>query len=96
MSRVFIFTNRMRIGDYVLMPTKTSNGGYNVGVISGNFVYSQGIEPNLTRLVEWKGILDKDAFDADSKNSMGSLLPVFEIHGTDGFYETISRIQGRR
>ncbi len=96
MSRTFIFTNRMRKGDYVLMPSKAPNVGYFVGVISGDYVYRQEIEPNLTRPVEWKGSVDKGAFDTESKNSMGSLLTVFEIHGTDSFYKTIDRFQSMR
>ncbi|WP_400256138.1 hypothetical protein [Methanomethylophilus alvi] len=89
-SKVFTFTNRIRVGDYILMPSKKTGKICYVGVITSDYNYNPYSDISFTRSVQWRGSIEKSKFDQKTRNSMGSLLSIFHVNITEESLEMLT------
>jgi restriction system protein len=78
-STAFKFRQDMKPGDRVVT-NDPQRREYLVGTIQGDYEYSPGVLPdyNHVRKVEWQGTVSRDALKPASRNSLGSLVTIFE------------------
>ena len=82
-GQLWRFREEIAIGDLVVMPVSGSHRrSLAIGEITGPYHYRPTEKPGLrhTRPVEWKRKnVDRDTIKSDLRDSMGSLLTVFEL-----------------
>ncbi|GDY34038.1 CBS domain-containing protein [Gandjariella thermophila] len=82
-GQLWRFREEIAIGDLVVMPvTRSGRRRLAVGTVTGPYHYRATSAPGFrhTRPVEWKrSDIDRDAVQPDLRDSMGSLLTVFEL-----------------
>lgn len=66
---------------------------YLVGTIKGEYCYAPDQEYPHTRKVEWLGPIERDSLKVASKNSLGSLLALFQIND-DTVENVLNVLQG--
>lgn len=77
-SQLYKFFAEMKIGDYVVFPSK-SNKEVNIGIIDGDYFYVEGERYPNRRAVKWIKNLPRTAFTQGALYEMGSFLSVFQI-----------------
>jgi len=80
-SKVFTITSRMKIGDYVLIPSKKKHNEYYIGIIKSDCTYSPDncIMPFRRSVSFSPSMISKESFEYNTRNSLGSLLSIFKI-----------------
>ncbi|MBG6199967.1 restriction system protein [Labrenzia sp. EL_13] len=73
------FVNQIRIGDYVVMPRKGTNG-VAIGVVTGEYEFDPDSAYKHARAVDWKQeALPRDTFKQDLLYSFGAFMTICEI-----------------
>ena len=73
------FVNQIKIGDYVVMPRKLTNG-VAIGITKGNYQFDATSDSKHSRSVEWKEeSLPRDTFKQDLRYSFGAFMTICEI-----------------
>lgn len=72
------FHKEMKIGDYVVTYSSRERS-YLIGTIESDYKYDDAFEFNNIRNVKWLGRVSRDILSASTKNSLGSILTIFEI-----------------
>jgi len=100
-GQMFRFAHKIKKGDYVLTYDKSSRD-IHIGKIESKYKYRLGEDlPDLLkdkyphmREVEWLGKFSRDDFSTPAKNSLGSLLTVFNLD--EYITEIESLLEGER
>lgn len=73
------FVNKIKAGDYVVMPRKVTNG-VAIGVVKGPYEFDDASDFKHSRLVEWQEeSLPRDTFKQDLRHSFGAFMTICEI-----------------
>ena len=73
------FVNKIKVGDYVVMPRKVTNG-VAIGVVKGPYEFDDASDFKHSRLVEWQEeSLPRDTFKQDLRHSFGAFMTICEI-----------------
>ena len=73
------FVNKIKIGDYVVMPRKVTNG-VAIGLVKGPYEFDCTSEFKHARRVEWQEeSLPRDTFKQDLRHSFGAFMTICEI-----------------
>lgn len=79
------FANRIKIGDYVVMPRKLTNG-VAIGLVKGQYEFDAASDFKHSRLVEWQEeSLPRDTFKQDLRHSFGAFMTICEIKRNSAF-----------
>ena len=82
-DQVWTFIHEIRIGDMVVLPRKRPKV-VAVGRVSGDYQYSEGLDPPHVRPVSWEvQDIQRSVFDQDLLNSMGGLATVFRVRANN-------------
>lgn len=79
-SQLYKFSHVMKKGDRVLT-YDPSRRIYSIGRIIGDYQFDESSEDGLAsrRAVEWQSEIDRDRLSVPAKNSLGSVLTIFEV-----------------
>lgn len=73
------FVNKIKAGDYVVMPRKVTNG-VAIGLVKGPYEFDEKSEFKHSRLVKWQEeSLPRDTFKQDLRHSFGAFMTICEI-----------------
>lgn len=73
------FVNKIKVGDYVVMPRKVTNG-VAIGLVKGPYEYDIESDFKHSRVVEWQEeSLPRDTFKQDLRHSFGAFMTICEI-----------------
>lgn len=73
------FVNKIKVGDYVVMPRKVTNG-VAIGIVKGPYEFDDESDFKHTRAVEWQEeSLPRDTFKQDLRHSFGAFMTICEI-----------------
>jgi restriction system protein len=79
------FVNQIKIGDFVVMPRKVTNG-VAIGVVTGDYQFDATSDYKHSRTVEWKEeSLPRDTFKQDLRHSFGAFMTICEIKRNAAF-----------
>ena len=94
-GQIWRFQSEMAVGDLVLMPRK-GRDEIEVGRVTGKFRHRPDLpgEARETRPVEWLGSVRRDGLGGDLRNTLGSLLTVFEVSQPDAAERVLSVLSG--
>jgi restriction system protein len=67
---------------------------YLVGTITGDYVYAPDRQYHHVRSVDWLGTVDRDSLKAASRNSLGSVLTLFQIN-EETADDLLNRLNGK-
>ena len=97
-SMIFRFYNEMKIGDYVVYPSK-SNHMINIGQVTGNYVYDETGDIHLVhrRSVKWLKHVPRLDFSQGALYEIGSFMTLFLVKNyTDEFLSILDSRSDRR
>lgn len=82
-GQIWSFLDRIKIGDLVAIPLKTQSS-IAIGEVTGNYQYKKD-NPNTKhrRVVDWKKIIPRSAFDQDIQYSLGAISTIAQIRRND-------------
>jgi restriction system protein len=79
------FVNKIKVGDYVVLPRKVTNG-VAIGIVTGPYKFDSASEFKHSRSVEWKEeSLPRDTFKQDLRHSFGAFMTICEIKRNSAF-----------
>lgn len=79
------FANKIKIGDYVVMPRKLTNG-VAIGLVKGQYEFDVTSDFKHSRRVEWQEeSLPRDTFKQDLRHSFGAFMTICEIKRNSAF-----------
>jgi len=95
-AMIWKFTTEMSAGDDIVT-YDPSQREYLVGKITGDYRYDKDVfsDYHQLRTVSWSGKVDRDALSAGAKNSLGSVLTLFEP-GCDVFAQIEQVLSGKQ
>jgi restriction system protein len=79
-TQIFKFVNKFKIGDHVITYNRQTRN-YLIGEIESDYYFEKATcEYFHQRKVKWTAEKSRDELTADSKNSLGSTLTIFEVN----------------
>lgn len=73
------FVNLIKIGDFVVMPRKVTNG-VAIGIVTGDYQFDADSDFKHSRAVEWREeSLPRDTFKQDLRHSFGAFMTICEV-----------------
>ncbi len=73
------FVNKIKVGDYVVLPRKVTNG-VAIGIVKDSYEFDALSEFKHSRRVEWQEeSLPRDTFKQDLRHSFGAFMTICEI-----------------
>lgn len=96
LTRTFAITNRMELGDYVMVPSKVDHLLIHLGRVKGDCIYNLQSELTFSRDVKWLGELKRLEIDKKSLHSMGSLTTVFKVRCDNSLIQLFQQLESQR
>lgn len=92
-NQVDIFTNKMKVGDFVITPASGS-GDYSIGMITSSYQYNHDDLPfHHSRSVDWiKHNVSRSNFSIKMQHTLGAFRTVFALKDDTEFIEYITMI----
>jgi len=88
-----IFCNKMKVGDWVVTPSKTSPGLLRFAEISGDYIFNDGAEESYrhARPVKWFAEVRREEFEQDIQFSFGSAMTICNIKQEGRIKQVVSK-----
>lgn len=87
------FCNKMKVGDWVVTPSKTSPGLLHFAEISGGYIFNENAEESYrhARPVRWFAEIHREQFEQDIQFSLGAAVTICNLKQENRIRQVVSK-----